>query len=207
LNAVAMSLAIKHPFQMRWTIRRLAASSLGAFRPNGAAFVCVLIWGLCTIAHAQRIHGLSFPVGEPADDPAAKVRIEEISQGSQKRGFFRISILPLMVAKGVEIRLQRAEIGVLAEMTKALRSLVKLDAQEFQKVTLFYRDEAAPRLLAEVATPVEGSWALKRVRVKTPTGFRELADCTLHFTGANSGRLISQNGEPLTLDLTSAPRP
>ncbi len=188
-------------------IRTLTASSVRAFHSLNTALLCLLIWGFCTTVYGQKVSGLAFPVGEPADHPAAKVKIEEISQGSQKRGFFRISILPLMVAKGVEIRLQRAEIGVFTEITKTLRSLVKLDAQEFQKVTIFYGDEAAPRLLAEVAIPAEGAWALKRVRVKTPTGFRELADCTLHFTGANSGRLISQNGEPLALDFITDPRP
>ncbi len=111
-----------------------------------------------------------------------------------------------MVAKGVEIRLQRPDIGALAEIRKTLLSLAKLDAQEFQKVSIFCGDEQTPRLLAELATPTDAAWALKRARIKTPSGFRETPECTLHITGEYAGQCLGPHlGGPLHLDLSTTP--
>ena len=184
-------------------------SQLNALRSSKSvrfALMCLAAGSLQANADAPKISGLQFPVGESADRPAAKVKIEGISQGAQKRGFFRISILPLMVAKGVEIRLQRPDIGALAEIRKTLLSLAKLDAQEFQKVSVFCGDEQTPRLLAEVATLTDAAWALKRVRIKTPLGFREAQECTLHITGEHAGQCLGPSlAGPMQLDLTPAP--
>lgn len=202
-----MKSAVKHTNAIGWIRKAPFACTFCSFHPLDNALLWLFMFGFCATVHGQKVAGLAFPIGEPADHPAAKIKIEEISQGSQKRGFFRISILPLMVVKGVEIRLLRPEIGVLTEIQNTLRTMLKLDAQEFQSVAIFCGDEPTPRLLAEVATPIEGSWALKRVRVKTPSGFRESPDGTLHLTGANSGRLSPRIGEPITLDLTPSPQP
>lgn len=188
------------------TAIRTQLNTLRSFEGVRFVLMCLAAGSLQAHADAPKISGLQFPIGEPADRPAAKVKIEEISQGAQKRGFFRISILPLMVAKGVEIRLQRPDIGALAEIRKTLLSLAKLDAQEFQKLSIFYGDEKTPRLVAEFATPTDAAWALKRVRIKTPAGFREAAECTLHITGEHAGQCLGPHlGGPLQLDLSTTP--
>ena len=188
------------------TALRTQLNALRSLKSVRFALMCLAAGSLQSNADAPKINGLQFPVGEPADRPAAKVKIEEISQGAQKRGFFRISILPLMVAKGVEIRLQRPDIVALTEIRKTLLSLAKLDAQEFQKVSIFCGDEQTPRLLAELATPTDAAWALKRARIKTPSGFRETPECTLHITGEHAGQCLGPHlGGPLHLDLSTTP--
>lgn len=189
-----------------FTALRTTLNALCYSKSVRIVLICLASGSLQANADAPKISGLQFPVGEPADRPAAKVKIEEISQGAQKRGFFRISILPLMVAKGVEIRLQRPDIGALAEIRKTLLSLAKLDAQEFQKLSIFCGDEKTPRLIAELATPTDAAWALKRARIKTAAGFREAAECTLHITGEHAGQCLGSHlGGPLQLDLSTTP--
>ena len=97
------------------------------FRLGLACFFCWCSGGVNAEAGDIKINGLHFTLGEPIDHPVAKVTIAELVQGAQKRGFLRISLLPVALAKGMEIRFLRPEIAVLKEVQETLRSMAKLE--------------------------------------------------------------------------------
>lgn len=165
----------------------------------------VFLWLLLpavSFAGDAKISGLQFTLGQPLDKPAARVTIAEISQGAQKRGFLRIAILPLVVAKGVDIRFQRPEIAALSEVQETLLSMVKLEAQEYHNVKIFSGADPVPRLVAAEVTPKAGSWHLKKVQIRTGAGIREIGECTLAVTGPQAGECTLGNGQgTVRLDL------
>ena len=175
---------------------------LPRFRHRSCTFLCFLLLAFNLQAAETKIVGLQFTLGQPQDNPAARVIISEITQGSQKRGFLRIALLPVMVAKGVEIRFQRPALAALAELQEVLRSFAKLEAQELQEVRLFAGADPVPRLLAAEVTPKADHWEMKKVRVRVGGTFREIRECTLYFDGPQAGRCSQGNAqEELRLDL------
>ena len=164
------------------------------FRFGLACFLYFCAGGLSALAGDIKINGLQFTLGQPADRPAAKVTITELTQGAQKRGFLRIALLPVVMAKGVAVRFLRPELVVLAEVQETLRAMVKLEAQEFHGVQFFVGDEVAPRLAAEEALPKGEVWALKRVRVRQGDAMREFGECTLRVAGERAGELTAGGG-------------
>jgi hypothetical protein len=172
------------------------------FRLGLACFFCWCSGGVNAVAGDVKINGLHFTLGEPIDHPVAKVTIAELVQGAKKRGFLRISLLPVALAKGMEIRFLRPEIAVLKEVQETLRSMVKLEAQELRGVQIFVGDETAPRLVAGEALPKGEIWELKRVRIRQAEAIREFEVCTLSLAGERAGELSSGGGGVvLRLDL------
>lgn len=176
-------------------------------QPNFLPALRVLLWLLVPVvsfAGDAKISGLQFTLGQPLDKPAARVTISEISQGAQKRGFLRIAILPLVVAKGVDVRFQRSEIAVLSEVQETLYSLIKLEAQEFHNLRIFAGTDPVPRLVAAEVTPKAGCWHLKKVQIRTGGEVREIGECSLAVTGPQAGECTPGNGQgTVQLDLAS----
>lgn len=88
------------------------------FRP--LVGLCCLWFGVVGVGAqtGSRARGAILPIyldREPT--PAAVVRVDEIYTQYQRRGFFRIGLLPQLVAKGVTL-----ELGQTAQMTNALRT-------------------------------------------------------------------------------------
>lgn len=189
------------------------SSSTGAIRGarrvarTTLAQLLFLLLPAVVFAGDAKISGLRFSLGQPLDKPAAWVTIAEISQGAQKRGFLRIALLPLVVAKGVDIRFQRPEIAVLGEIQEMLHSLVKLEAQELLDVRIFSGTDPVPRLTAAEVTPKAGYWHLRKIQLRTGAGVREIAECSLAVTGPKAGECTLGNGkETVQVDLgLSAP--
>ena len=172
----------------------------------GLGLACFLCWcsdGSNALAGEIKINGLHFTLGQPIEHPAAKVTIAELVQGAQKRGFLRISLLPVALAKGVEIRFLRPEIAALKDVQETLRAMVKLEAQEFRGVQFFVGDETEPRLVAGEALPKGEVWELKRVRIRQAGAIREFEVCTLSLAGERAGEL-SSGGVVLRVDLAQA---
>lgn len=137
---------------------------------------------------------MQFTVGQPADKPAAKVTIAEVGQGSQKKGFLRIALLPIVQAKGVDVRMQRPDFSALSEIQHTLRGISKMDAQEFIGVRLFSGDEPAPVLLAQEVSPEPNVWHLKKARIRRGEGMVELSECVLHLSGPKAGMCTEEKG-------------
>jgi hypothetical protein len=139
-----------------------------------------------------KLTGIQFSLGQPADKPAARVAIAEITQGAQKRGFLRIALLPLVLVRGVEVRFSSPDLSVLGEIQSTLKDMVKLDAQEWHALRLFVGSENMPRLTAEEVTPKGDIWELKRVYLWSKDGMREIEECTLRVSGGHAGQVISK---------------
>jgi hypothetical protein len=164
-----------------------------------AAVACAVSVDLQVACQAgeAKLSGLQFSIGQPQDAPAARVSIAEVRQGAQKKGFLRVAILPSAVAKGVEIRFERPEPSALGELSETLRMLVKLDAQELNEVSFFVGQETAPRLIAAEAFPAKDHWVLKKVRLRSLDGFREVAVCKLVISGDKAGLCTETDGTGL----------
>jgi hypothetical protein len=134
------------------------------------------------------LSGLQFPVGQPADQPAAKVSIAEITQGAQKRGFLKIALLPQVAATGVQIHFLRPDPSVFLEISETLRSLSKLDAQEFHRIECFAPGDPLPRLVAEQASPTPDGWTFKKVRFHPASAPVDVPECSLSVTGPSAGQ-------------------
>jgi len=160
-------------------------------------------------AGEAKLSGLQFGIGLPMESPAARVSVSEVVQGAQKRGFLRISVLPLVVANGVQIRFSRPDVAALLDIRATLRSLVKLDAQELRRVEFFVGAEAHPRLLAEAVVPGVDSWEFKGVSFLGRVRSEELSECKLMLTGSQAGVFLLKSAagdrQVLLLDLL-APR-
>lgn len=157
-------------------------------------------------AGEARISGLQFPVGQPADRPVARITISEVTQGAQKRGFLRVAILPMILAEGVDIRFERNALAALEEVGETLKSLVKLEAQEFHNVRIFSGADPEPRLVAAAATPKAGVWLLKRVRIRSDGTQREVSECALAVSGPKAGECSMANGKgAFSVDLHDLP--
>ncbi|NBV84713.1 MAG: hypothetical protein EBS01_00250 [Verrucomicrobia bacterium] len=187
---------------------RPSPTNIGHFKNlRGILLAAWIFCGFLSGAQAGdlKLSGLQFSVGTPSDKPAARVRIAEVTQGAQKRGFLRIALLPLVLAKGVEVRFLRPELAALGEVQETLNSMVKLETQEWHRVSLFMDGETAPRLTAEEAVPRGNVWELKRVRARISGEVREFKECTLQVSGEQAG-LLTPNGrtESCRIDMEPA---
>ena len=163
-----------------------------------AALLSLLLLSLAAPALSARpsLSGLQFPVGQPADQPSAKVAIEEVVQGAQKRGFLRIALLPLAAANGVQIRFLRADPSAFLEITDTLRSLTKLEAQEFNRIEIFAPGDPIPRFVAEQASPKADSWVFKRARFHSGASTIAIPECSLSLSGPSSGQFSAKSMHP-----------
>lgn len=169
-------------------------------------WIFLLLQGIAG-ARDFKLVGLHFPVGQPADNPAANVSVSEIFQGAQKRGFLRVALLPAIVAKNVEVRFLRPEVEALWEVRETLSALVKMEVQEWQALSLFVGQEKMPRLTAASAVPKGDVWALKGARFWSRGEECELGDCTLSVRGLSAGQLEGGKGRMFVrLDLGPAAR-
>ena len=164
-----------------------------------AAFLAFLLLLAAPAASAKPgLSGLQFPVGQPADQPSAKVAIEEVIQGAQKRGFLKIALLPLTSANGVQIRFLRPDPAVFLEITATLRALTKLEAQELNRIEIFAPGDPIPRFVAELASPNADSWTFKRARFHSGASTITLPECSLSLSGPASGQFSVKSMHPET---------
>ena len=162
-----------------------------------AAFLALLLLLAAPAASAKPgLSGLQFPVGQPADQPSAKVAIEEVIQGAQKRGFLKIALLPLASANGVQIRFLRPDPAVFLEITATLRALTKLEAQELNRIEIFAPGDPIPRFVAEQASPRPDAWSFKRARFHSAGTLIGVPECSLSLLGTSSGQFSAKPIQP-----------
>ena len=159
------------------------------------------VFAACALLSVQafakpRITGLEFPIGEPADRPVARVFIAELGQGAQKRGFFRVALLPLTSASGVQIRFLLPEPAALLEIPATLKGLCNLDAQEFRNVAFLAPNDTAPRLQVEEITPKKDHWQLKNIKWTSAGALGEASECQLLLRGPECGKFVVPGSVP-----------
>lgn len=148
------------------------------------------------------IKGAMVPVyfpGEPA--PAAVLRLGRVSSDYERRGFFRIGLLPLVAVEDARIELMAG-----AKLTNALSRahgwLEHFAAGrhlELRQVSLLFPPEKTPRLLAGRARlDRQGRWLLSGgITLRDGASQIQISQATLQATGAQTGWL--------TWETTNAP--
>lgn len=114
----------------------------------------------------MRAKEVSIPLYSPGQpEPTAVIRIKRIYKDHQRRGFFRIGVLPLWVAEEVHVQLLSYQNSdqLLNQLTRALTSQHSGLSQslEIRSLQLRLPDSAEPRLEAgRVRIAEDGSWRL-----------------------------------------------
>lgn len=163
-------------------------------RPAAAFLALFLLLAAPPLVSAKpRLSGLKFPAGQPASQPAAKVEIEEVVQGAQKRGFLRIALLPLATANGVQIYFLRPDPSVFLEITETLRSLTQMEAQEFLRLEVFAPGDPVPRFAAEQASANSDGWTFKKARFRSGVSSSYVPECSLKVTGPSAGQFSAKH--------------
>ncbi len=105
-------------------------------------------------AEQQHVCGAVIPVfSNGGGKPSAIVRVGAIHNGFQRRAFFRIGVLPAVVAEDVEIELLEAPgmDGLLSRLRAGLPGMRSTDALEMKRFSIRFSGETEPRLKAKEA--------------------------------------------------------
>ncbi|MDB6033520.1 MAG: hypothetical protein JWM16_3858 [Verrucomicrobiales bacterium] len=125
--------------------------------------------------------------------PAAVVRIHRLFTDYQRRGFFRIGLLPTLVAEGVKVEVldPTQVLAALEAAHKWLKPAAVGKALEWRYVEFVFPDAKRPRLEAAKVNPaVDGAWRLTEgVTFRSGTNETREAAAVLQVTGTRAGEL------------------
>jgi len=188
-----------------------------AWRFRGIRRVLFLLWvsSLCcalpgepTGAPLAQVYGLKHGVfafySEDCRGPAAILRVGEVRRDYQRKGFFRIGLLPMAVAEEAVFELHRPDriAESLEQCTRCLgaRSSGRVELRDVQFVAF---GSSTNRLVCGWARPgSDGRWELLGgVRFESAATKIEAACATLQVTGPKAGQLIIATIPPLTNNL------
>jgi len=141
------------------------------------------------------LKGITAPLyvaGEPK--PVAVLRVEKVFTDYQRKGFFRIGLLPLCVADGVRLEVQQPEkaAAALANVPGHLRLAKGNVPAELRRLVLSVAGEPTVQLKAgRVRFGQAGDWLLDGgVSCAQGTTVTEGARATLQVTGESPGQLV-----------------
>lgn len=135
-----------------------------------ARFLFIALTLICALtlqAAEPRVAGLRFPLGERnGENPPAKAQVEQLVQGAQKRGFFRVAVLPVLVVNGITITFQRPDVTCLSTFHETLLALTKAEKMEMRRLIFVSAQDKVQRLSAdELQIPSKNVWILKNPRL------------------------------------------
>jgi hypothetical protein len=147
---------------------------------------------------------------EASREPAAVIRVGSIRKDYERRGFFRIALLPLLVAEDVSVELRNlpGSSNLLAAVKTHLGRTERHAALELKRLTVMVAGDKEPRLKAgTVHLQAEGRWSLRDgvdfimdgKSVHAPQG-------DLAVTGPQAGLLMLQPGPAASAFNLFAPR-
>jgi len=141
------------------------------------------------------LKGVTAPLyvaGEPK--AVAVLRVEKVFTDYQRKGFFRIGLLPLCVAEGVRLEVQRPEkaAAALANVRGHLRLAKGNVPAELRRLVVEVAGEPTVQLKAgRVRFAEAGDWLLDGgVSCAQGTTVAEGARATLQVTGESPGQLV-----------------
>lgn len=158
--------------------------------------------GLVSAQHGASGVSLSL-YGAGRKVPAATVKIGRLTLGAQRRGFFRIGLLPLAQAEPLEIRFRHNNRDALRDLPPTFAALVRTDTIAIRGLAIYLAGEDAPALRAETAE-IDGDepWKLRDAVLADGT---RLAAARLEISGAKAGRVVREgSGKPKIFDLFPA---
>jgi hypothetical protein len=137
--------------------------------------------------------------------PVAVVRIKRLFTDYQRRGFFRIGLLPTLVAEGVQVEVSdsRQVVAALQGAQRWLKPAAVGKALEWRQVEFEFSELKGTRLEATRVQIAEGgAWQLSGgVLLRSGTNELRRASAILQVTGANAGDLLLDNGPSTSLNL------
>jgi hypothetical protein len=137
--------------------------------------------------------------------PAAVVHIKTLFTDYQRRGFFRIGLLPLLVAEDVRIEVLQPEetATALQGAKKWLNPGTARKALEWRRVQFIFPNETTPRLEAgRVQLSEDGTWRLTDgVVFRAGTNETRQAEAILQVTGTQAGELRPTHSQAACLNL------
>lgn len=125
--------------------------------------------------------------GKDTAMPAAMVSIDEVTVGAQRRGFFRIAVLPLVIGDGVEIRFRAADATALADLAATFEAIARTEVLELRRVAWFEPGVKEPCLRAD-KVEISGAKAWELTGVDLPGGTR-VETARLSVAGNKAGTL------------------
>ena len=144
-------------------------------------------------------------------DPVAVVRIASARRDFQRRGYFRIGLLPMAVIEDVKVEIRHAEdVGdLLVQTRQGLGMMAHGRALEVRRIALSLAGESEPFLRAEsVRFEDDGRWQLRRVVLNTRNECIEAGRAWLQVTGPDAGQLVleTETGQHVTSLLHPEPQ-
>lgn len=141
------------------------------------------------------LRNLTIPLYEAAQPrPVAVLRIGEVRLDYQRRGFFRIGLLPLVVVDEVRIDLGSASdpLDALGRACRRLDMPHRTDAIELRRVTVRFPSSPQSQLqAARVRFGQEGQWHISDGAVwEDGTKRVEASRGCLHLSGALAGQIV-----------------
>ncbi|MCL5098637.1 MAG: hypothetical protein M1608_14125 [Candidatus Omnitrophica bacterium] len=145
------------------------------------------------------VQGLAFPILLDAESqPAAVLRIDRIHRDYQRRGFFRIGLLPMIAAEEVRIELLRPDqiADTLAQVQDRLSAEAGGGLIELRLVTIVCPGASTNCLRAGRARlRANGRWQLlDGVKFSNAGSPVHVASATLQVTGEGAGQLNFESG-------------
>ena len=147
--------------------------------------------------------------------PAAIIRLGRVFTDYQRKGFFRIGLLPLLAAEDVEVTfLQGSTVSnALAQVQVRLERRFQRPLLELRRIRFLFPGETTPRLKAERMRPDSlGCWRLDNVVVfQGAAGPLQVASASLVVAGREPGRVrwrdATGNGSSNVFDPEPNPNP
>jgi hypothetical protein len=142
----------------------------------------------------KRMKGVVAPIYlRTSPTPSAILRVENIHFELQRKGFFRIGLLRLWIAEGVEIEVRDCNevADSLSPVHATLKSFHGNSPIELRRVAFRFAGESFPRLQAgRVRLGDDGRWRLSdSVSIQKVNGREEIPSAVLDISGPNVGAL------------------
>lgn len=125
-------------------------------------------------------------------EPAAIFKAKSIYRDHQRRGFFRIGLLPLLVCDEVTFDIKDSEQAArsLAHARLQLCAHARGAPIELRRVAFQFPAETSPRLKAlKVQIRDNGQWELQDVVFRSPVEAIQSSRATFQTTGPEAGKL------------------
>jgi hypothetical protein len=156
--------------------------------------------------------GVIMPLHAGQDQkPVAVVRIERIVKEYQRHGFFRIGLLPQVVAEGLTLELREGSRAteILGELPFCLLKVISRGAAPVRGFTIRTPNQSIPLLQAAYLSLGAGEWRLRDGTLARPgVAPIRFTEATLQVTGPAAGRICCRSvGTPIAFNLFASEPP
>jgi hypothetical protein len=182
--------------------------------PEARAIGEEYVWGAFGM-DVLSVKGLVLPVYAPrasgSNGPMAVVRIERFSTDYQRKGFFRIGLLPMLVADGVvfEIFDPTSAATALEKARFQIKALCGTGVFELRRVRFLFQSTPDRQLEAKrIRFDENGVWEIEGLEYRDQNRRWQAGKAMLVATGGRAGELrFEADSRPRILNIFQAPFP